>query len=450
MKPTLTILATLLLAPHLLADKPNIVIILTDDLRADCIGPLNPRIHTPSIDRLAKRGVLFNNAYIMGGNSPAVCTPSRTMLMSGRTLFRLPTDIKAPGNKPSVPVMSTVFREAGYDTFYCGKHGNTYHPADRSFDNTVFINRRACPDQVAEHRSYTTKIVAYLADPARAKKPFFIFYAPSVPHDPVCPEPEDVALYAGDKCPPLPPNAAVDHAAIAGFNLRDTNVRTYDVPALGKFKTPLQLDQWRDVLSHYYAYVTSFDRQVGRILDELDRTGAAKNTIVVFTSDNGHSHSDQGLIHKESVYEQDVRVPLIVRGPGVPADKRSDALVYLSDLFPTLCQQIGVPVPSTVQTKSFLPALTDPGKPHRPSLYHAYRDEMRAFRDAQYKIILFENHHVRLFDLNADPFERRDLSKDPAQADRVARMTTQARQAGKTLGDDPASSVFWKKLDGKK
>jgi arylsulfatase A-like enzyme len=429
--------------------KPNILVILADDLRHDCIGPVNPRIHTPNIDRLARAGVLFSNGYIMGGNSPAVCTPSRTMLMSGRTLFHLPRDISAAGNKPSVPVMSTVFRQAGYETFYCGKHGNTYHPADRSFDKTVFIDRRDVPNQVAEHRSYPTSIVSYLADPARAARPFFIFYAPSIPHDPLQPEPDDLALYAGDKRPPLPPNAAVEHAAVAGFNLRDTNIRTYDVPGMGNFKTPLNLEQWSDVLARYYAYVTGLDRQVGLLLDELERTGAAQNTIVVFTSDNGHSFSDNGLIHKQSVYEQDLRVPLIVRGPGIPAGKRSDALVYISDLFPTLCKHIGIPVPETVETKSFQPSLATPGKSHRTTLYHAYREEMRAFRDDQYKIILFDNRRVRLFDLKADPFEMRDLAQDAEHSERVARMTNQARHAGKELGDDPVKSPFWKNFTGK-
>ena len=429
--------------------KPNVLVILTDDQRADCIGAVNPLIHTPNMDRLAKQGVRFNNCTIMGGSSPAVCTASRVMLMSGQTRFHLPNDIRAAGNKPSVPVMSTVFRQAGYDTFYCGKHGNTYHPADRSFDKTVFINRRTSDDAVAELNSYGSPVVSYLAEPKRKNKPFFVFFAPSVPHDPLCPDPKDLALYAGDKLPPLPSTAAVDHAAVAGFNLHDTNVRTYDVPGMGDFKTPLKLDQWRKVIACYYAYTTSIDRQVGRILDELERTGADKNTIVIFSSDNGHSLSDLGLIHKQSAYEQDIRVPLIVRGPGIQAGKVSDALVYLSDLFPTLCQQVGLPIPESVETKSFLPSIADPAKPHRTTLYSSYREEMRSFRDEQYKIILFDNQRVRMFDLKADPVEAHDLAKDPNQADRLAKMIAAVRQSAKELGDNPKVSTFWLKFDGK-
>ena len=442
--------------------KPNIVVILADDLRADCIGAVNPRIHTPNIDRLAKEGVLFNNAYFMGGNFPAVCLPSRTMLMSGRTLFHLPKDIQASGNTPLVPVMSTVFRQAGYDSLYCGKNGgSSYQPGNNSFDKTVSINVRTrgrtpgklldvevIETETAKCRAYAPQVVSWLAEPVRKNKPFFVFYAPSIPHDPLYPEPEDMARYAGDKRPLLPPNAAVDHKAVAGFNLRDTNIRPYEVPGMGIFRTPLDLEQWRDVLALYYAYTTTLDRHVGQIIAELERTGAFKNTIIIFTSDNGHSFSDQGLIHKESVYEQDVRVPLIVCGPGVLSGKRSDAFVYISDIFPTLCQQIGIPVPATVETKSFLPTLTAPGKPHRSTLYHAYREEMRAYRDDQYKIILFNNQRVRLFDLKADPYEMKDLSKE--QPERVATMIAAAREAGKTLGEDQNAMGFWQLFDGKR
>jgi len=126
------------------------------------------------------------------------------------------------------------FRAAGYDTFYCGKHGNTSHPADCSFDKSVFLNAplmRANPQQLfddevtakqlADRRAYAPHVVSWLAEPARKEKPFFVFDAPSIPHDPLYPEPEDLALYTGDKRPPLPVNAARDHAAVAGFNLRD-------------------------------------------------------------------------------------------------------------------------------------------------------------------------------------------------------------------------------------
>ena len=416
------------------ATKPNVLIILADDMRADCLGVLNPHIRTPNLDRLAAEGVLFRNCYFQGGNSPAVCQPSRTMLMTGCTLYHQPTDKHARGNKPSRPAMPTIFGPAGYDTFYCGKSGNTYNPADRAFAKCTIINatemggKTSYDDVVKHQRTFSDLITDYLAKPARMAKPFFVFYAPSIPHDPLWPDPADLALYAGDKTPPLPVTAATDHKSVAGFNLRDTNIRTYDVPQMGRFKTPIKLDQWRDVNARYDAYVTTLDRQVGRILNELKRTGADKNTIVVFSSDNGHSQSDQGLIHKQSIYEQDIRVPLIVRCPGLSIGKQSDALVLLSDVLPTLCDLTGVKAPGTVETKSFQPVLADPAKSHRDTLYFGYCEEMRAFRDLQYKILLFDNGTVELYDLAADPLETHNLAKDPAQAGRLADMMAKARK----------------------
>ena len=420
--------------------KPNVLIILADDMRADCLGVSNPHIRTPNLDRLASEGVLFNNCYFSGGNTPAVCQPSRTMLMTGCTLFHQPVDKGAEGNKPSRPAMPTIFGPAGYDTFYCGKHGNTYRPADRAFDRFTVIDAiedlgKPFDDVVKHQRTFPDFVTAYLTEPARKEKSFFIFFAPSIPHDPLWPEPRDTALYGGDKLPPLPVTAATDHMSVAGFNLRDTNIRPYDVPQLGRFKTPIDLVQWREVNARYYAYVTTLDRQVGQILDALKRTGADSNTIVVFSSDNGHSQSDQGLIHKQSIYEQDIRVPMIVRGPGVPAGKRSDALVLLSDVLPTLCEMTGVKAPATVETRSFLPVLRDPARPHRDALYFGYCEEMRAYRDLQYKILLFDNGTVELYDLAADPLETRNLAKNPAQADRVAKMIALARKTAREQDD---------------
>lgn len=444
--------------------KPNIVVILADDLRADCIGALgNPHIQTPNIDRLVKHGVAFRNCFIMGSNSPAVCTPSRTMLMSGRSLYHLPADISGEGNQPSVPVMSTVLKAAGYETFHYGKDGNVYRPASRAFDQSYFFpNHPVKPWTWKQSDEYADKTIEYLRDPARAQRPFFIFLAPSVPHDPVFPNPADLARYAGDKRPPLPPNVATNHAALAGFNLIDTNIRHYVVPGLttkdsyGQFYTPLQPEQYRDLLTHYYALVTTFDTAVGRILDELDRTGAAKNTIVVFTSDNGHSHGDHGLIHKESIYDHDSKVPLIIRGPGIPAGQVRDTYVYLSDLFPTMCEWAGTPAPPTVETKSFAASIADAAKPHRQAVYTAYRWESRAYRDEEYKLILYnvagtQARYTQLFHIKDDPFEQRNLAGDPAQAERVARMIAQARETGRQMGEDsPGCSpglTFWKDWD---
>jgi len=443
------------------ARKPNIVLILADDLRPDCIGALgNPNIRTPNLDRLVKGGVSFNNCFVMGSDRPAVCTPSRMMLMTGRNLFHIPVDEGRPDNNPAVEVDFQILRAAGYDTFYMGKQGNTYNPGCRAADRCEFFsetfspkNKDICPD----------KVVAYLREPERTKRPFYIQFAISVPHDPLNPAPEDLALYQGTNAPPLTPNEAASHAAFAGFNLRDTNNRAFGGGTAGSVFSSAPEEKRHAAAASYYAVVTGYDKQVGKILDELERTGLAKNTLIIFASDNGLSLWDHGLIHKESLYETDNRVPMILAGPGIPAGEARSTFVYLSDLLPTLLDLIGVPVPDGIETKSFAGCVKDSAKVHRSNIYMAYRREIRTFRDAEYKLVLYnvafsQARYVQLFDIQADPYEQRNLARDPAQAERVARMISQAREAGKELGegyvgkDGPRNVVmnsmrFWETWD---
>lgn len=419
--------------------KPNILLILADDLRPDCVGALgNPQIHTPNIDRLVKRGVAFDNCFVMGSHATAVCTPSRVMLMTGRNLFNIPLDEGRPDNKPSVQVDFQMLHAAGYDTFYLGKSGNTYNPGCRTADRCEFFhetfspkNKDICPD----------KVVEYLRQPERAQKPFYIDFAISAPHDPLSPAPEDLALYRGEHAPAIAPNEEPSHAAFAGFNLRDTNCRGYGGGTAGIVFSNAPEEKRREALASYYAVVTGYDKQVGRILDELDRTGLAKNTLVIFASDNGLSHWDHGLIHKQSLYETDNHVPLVLCGPGIPEGQKRNTFVYLSDLLPTVLDLAGVAVPPTVETKSFAACINDPARIHRDTMYMAYRREIRTFRDARYKLVLYNvaysrARYTQLFDIKADPYEKKNLANDPAQAERVRRMIAQAREAGKELGDE--------------
>jgi arylsulfatase A-like enzyme len=418
--------------------KPNLVLILADDLRPDCIGALgNPHIHTPNLDRLVKQGVTFKNCFVMGSDRPAVCTPSRVMLMTGRNLFNIPLDEGRPDNKPSVAVDFQMLRAAGYDTFYLGKGGNTYNPGCRTADQWEFFSEVFSP----KNKDYAPdKVIAYLREPERTKRPFFINFAISVPHDPLNPAPEDLARYQGDKAPPFSRNVAASHADFAGFNLRDTNCRGYGGGTAGIVFSSAPQEKRRAALDSYYAVVTGYDKQVGRILDELDHRGLATNTIVMFASDNGLSLWDHGLIHKQSLYDTDNQVPLIICGPGIPAGQTRETYVYLADLLPTMLELAGVPVPATIEAKSFAASVNDPARIHRRTLYTAYRREIRTFRDEEYELILYNVAHsgaryTQLFNIKADPHEMNNLAKVPAQAERIARMTAQARQTGKELGE---------------
>ncbi len=454
MNKTLTlIVAAGLCAGHVVfaaeSRQPNLLLILADDLRPDCIGALgNPYIHTPNLDRLAKQGLTFKNCFVMGSHSTAICTPSRIMLMTGRNLFNIPLDEGRQDDRPSVMVDFQMLRAAGYDTFYLGKGGNTYNPGCRTADKWEFFSEVFSP----KNKDYAPdKVVAYLREPERTKRPFYIHFAISVPHDPLNPAPEDLALYQGDKAPPFSRNVAASHADFAGFKLRDTDCRGFGGGTAGIVFSHASDEKRRAALASYYAVVTGYDRQVGRILDQLDRSGLAANTIVIFASDNGLSLWDHGLIHKESLYDTDNRVPLIIRGPGIPAEQTRDTYVYLSDVLPTMLDLAGVPVPAAVETKSFVASIRDPAKVHRPTLYTAYRREIRTFRDAEFELILYNvsfsgARYTQLFNIKTDPLETKNLAKDPAQAERIARMTAQARQAGEELGEFYAGKDGWRNL----
>jgi arylsulfatase A-like enzyme len=172
--------------------------------------------------------------------------------------------------------------------------------------------------------------------------------------------------------------------------------------------------------------ITHLDAQVGRVLDALRRTGRYDRTLIVFAGDNGLALGSHGLLGKQNLYEHSVRVPLILAGPGVPRHKRSEALCYLLDVGPTLCELTGVPVPDGSEGLSLVPVLREQSPTRRDSIFTAYRGFQRAVRDERWKLIRYPQAGVvQLFDLIADPDECRDLSRDPVQ--RVRRAMLEAR-----------------------
>ena len=192
------------------------------------------------------------------------------------------------------------------------------------------------------------------------------------------------------------------------------------------------------MIAEYYRYISYLDSQIGRILDALAASPYAKNTIVVFSADSGVARGSHGLIGKQNLYELDsVRVPLIIRGPGLPADQRTDALCYLFDVLPTLGKLCGVEGPKTSDGLEFTGTLHDPAKPARPNLIFAYKSFQRAICDDRWKLIRYPQiDKTQLFDLQSDPQEITNLAGDPAHAAKVAELMAllekEMRQSGDT------------------
>ncbi|MBA7695653.1 hypothetical protein ES703_104285 [subsurface metagenome] len=179
-------------------------------------------------------------------------------------------------------------------------------------------------------------------------------------------------------------------------------------------------------IAEYYAMITHLDANLGRVLDALEEKGVLENTIIVFAGDNGLAVGQHGLFGKQNCYEHSVRVPLIFAGPSIPKNTRSDALVYLLDIFPTLCDMIEIKIPASVEGKSLVSAINDPNVKVRKSLYFAYTRCQRAIKSQQYKLIEYVVNrrlkNIQLFNLKEDPLELNNLAANPEFNDKIEEL----------------------------
>lgn len=433
--------------------RPNVVVLLADDLRADALGAYGGRgVLTPNLDRLARSGTVFERAYIMGSDQPAVCTPSRAMLWTGRQLFRLQGGIPA-----DAPLLGGILRQGGYDTYGVGKWHDERPAFNRAFADGARIffggmsSHTAVPTWdydpsasypkgaarvVAQHSSELFADAAIAAIEARAagkqERPFLLYVAFTSPHDPRRARERFVRLHDPRRAP-LPRNFLPQHP----FDNGELDVR--DERLAPRPRTPEVVQRH---VADYRAMVSDLDHEVGRILGALERAGHGEDTLVVFAGDNGLALGSHGLLGKQNLYEHSIRVPLIVRGPGIPRGQRARGFAYLLDLFPTLCELTGTTAPEGLDGQSLVPMLRDPTRAKgRPSLFFAYRREQRAVRDERWKLIEYAvggADRRQLFDLRADPDERRDLSGDPRAAAHLTRLQREL-VAWRTRLADPAA-----------
>jgi arylsulfatase A-like enzyme len=430
------------------APTPNIVFIFADDQRADTIAALgNPVIKTPNLDRLVRRGVAFNRAYMQGGNQGATCVPSRAMLLSGRSLAQIDERLLKHQTWPN------AFGAAGYATFATGKWHNGPPSISKSFQQAkaLFVGGMANPlkaptsDMLPTGKLTPAKISPkHLCEEATdetlaflksqdGKKPFFSYLAFDGPHDPHI-VPEGFPIDYAPASIPLPPNFLPQHPFDNGeMVIRDEQLMRWPRPEIDV----------KTMLAEYYRYISFLDVQVGRVLDAVDASPFAANTIIVYAADSGVARGSHGLIGKQNLYEHSMRVPLIVAGPGIAADKRSDAMCYLFDVMPTLGKLCGVTPPKDSQGNEFSSVLKDPTQPARPFLVFGYKSIQKALNDGRWKLIRYPHvDRTQLFDLQADPFETKDLSGDPAQAERIKAMLAKLGTEMKADGDnDPLTAA---------
>jgi arylsulfatase A-like enzyme len=400
--------------------KPNVLFLFTDDQREDTVSALgNPHIKTPNLDTLANSGVVFTNAYCMGGFSAAVCLPSRMMLLRGRSWFSVRG---LPEDAPNFP---RSLNEAGYVSYHHGKRGNTARTVHPSFTHSHYLN-----DNDVRMSGHPGKIVAddairFLREREK-EKPFFMYLAFGTPHDPRIATQEYLDKY-DEKTIPLPPNFKPFHPFDNGeMGIRDERLAPW----------PRTKEVIRRHLRDYYAVITYLDEQIGRIIATLKETGEFDNTIIVFSSDQGIAIGSHGLMGKQNLYEHSMGVPLIFSGPGIPKGKSSDAFAYLFDVYPTVCELVGARVPDSLEGKSLAPVIRGTSDAVRDTIFLAYRDVQRSVRRGRWKLLRYPQiHKTQLFDLKEDPYETENLADDPAYAHRVREMMTLMVQQQTLFGD---------------
>ncbi|MDR3691099.1 MAG: sulfatase-like hydrolase/transferase [Fimbriimonas sp.] len=444
--------------------RPNILFIIADDLMFRTIRALNNHeIHTPNLDRLAQRGCAFTHCFHQGSWSGAVCIPSRTMLNSGLSAFHAEHGIER------VRLWGQTFGAAGYRTAICGKwhldpvelgrsfrenvivapgflestpeNGDAYHrphagdtwdPSDLEqkghwIHTNLWLDES--PDRV-EHSSelYANQAIRYLTHVAPSRKqPFFLYIGFNAPHDPRQAPKEFLDLYPEDKIE-IPPNYLPSHP----FDQGDAKVRDEVLAPFPRTEEAVRLHR-----REYYAIISHLDHEIGRILDALEHTGQAANTYVILTADHGLAVGEHGLFGKQNLYDCSVRMPLLISGPGVPAGRRVDELVYQHSMYATTCELAGIPAPSTVEFPSLVPLLRGDAPPEHDAVFCYYLNYQRSVRTKTHKLIVYPKaRRMQLFDVEHDPWEIHDLSQDPASAPIKSVLVDRLRRFQKEL-DDP-------------
>ncbi|MEX2287956.1 MAG: sulfatase-like hydrolase/transferase [Planctomycetaceae bacterium] len=436
------------------AARPNVLWICADDHAAYVMGAYgNRQLHTPNLDRLAAEGMRFDRAYC---NSP-VCTASRQSFLTGRYPRTIGvTQLSTPLPESEI-TLAELLKDAGYATASIGKmHFNSAlkHGFDLRIDDAEFaaaLKQKGRTPFDAKipvlpqwrpfrdparvwlngfHRPYgaidadmqgtffAQQATEYLS--ARRDVPFFLMVSFYEPHSPF-----RYPIEYRDRHDP------------AGFAVPQPGPEDDNqVPAI--FRELTDADK-QGIAASYYTSVEFMDKNVGLVLEALERSGHGDDTVVVYTGDHGYLLGQHGRFEKHSSYEEAVRSPLLLKVPRVTRPGSSTrALVELIDVVPTILEACGRQIPPTVQGRSLGPLLKGETDRHRDQVFVEYapNDELMV-RDEQWKLVFergkrrrtdgydhgetLPGHTVRLFDLDKDPSELHNLARDPDQAARIER-----------------------------
>jgi len=486
--------------------RPNIIYIMSDDHDAKTISAYSKKfILTPNIDRIAREGIIFNQAFV--GNS--ICSPARATLLTGQHSHKNGVKDNRTRFDSSKITLPRLFQEGGYQTAIVGKwHLHSYPagfdywkilPGQGQYFETTFINMQG--DTSREH-GYATNLITDAAinwlDNREKGKPFLLLLHHKAPHRNFFPplkyirqyqnktfsEPatlytdttghgaawrlqtmsilHDMRLSSDLKVDPGYlmdiPGLMPDKNEIAYYNAVINRIPEPDRTEIKKLYQKrgqllkrlkpsgkaLLKNKYQWYMQDYLASVAAIDENIGRILDHLDKTGLSKNTVVIYTSDQGMYLGENGWFDKRFMYDVSMRTPLLVKGPGIREGK-SESLVQNIDLAPTMLDLAGLSVPVWMQGESLLPLFNGTKKQlAREQLYYHYYEYGQdhtviphlGIRGKRYKLIYFYTaNEWEFYDLQADPAEQRNLIKSPAHQEIITQYKQQLRRL-RDLYDD--------------
>jgi arylsulfatase A-like enzyme len=487
-----TIVPSIVLAQAPRAPRPNILFIMTDDHAAHAIGAYGSRMNqTPNLDRLAREGTLLTSVFATN----SICTPSRAAILTGQ--YSHINGVRMFNRFDSSRMtVARLLQQAGYYTGMVGK----WHlgsdpvgfdrweilPGQGTYRDPVFYT--ATGEKTYAGR-YVTDVITDLAveflDSRPRERPFFLMMHHKAPHRPWEPNENYAARFAGQRIPePVTfwdsyqtrTDALHENMQRVAADLNNRDLKLPPPPGLmgpeltkwlttkpdsvttireGKSValTGEMLARWKyqRYMQDYLATVQSVDDSVGRVLTALDKAGLAKNTFVVYTSDQGFFLGDHGLFDKRFMYEESIRMPFLVRWPtGIRPGSRSEAMALNIDFAPTFLELAGVPVPAEMQGRSLLPVLRgQPPRDWRTSMYYRYYHDpgdhnTRAHygvRTRTHKLIYFwKKNQWELFDLANDPNELHNLYGEPGQEGLTATLKAELARLKQAVRDDDQSA----------
>ena len=451
------------------AQPRNIVFILTDDHRYDFMGfhPNAPEfLETPALDRLAAQGAHVRNAFV----TTSLCSPSRASILTGQYAYQHEVVDNSRIIKPGTVFFPELLQKAGYQTAFMGKWhmgGHTDEP-QRGFNRWIsFEGQGVYVDPELNIDGERRKMKGYITDlltdyaidwlkTQDGRKPFMLYLSHKAVHAEFIPAPRHKGRYA---------QAKVKYPV----TMADTERNTRDKPKWVRE----QRYGWHGVDFMYHGAMTfeelyrgyaetllALDESVGRVLDHLEKSGLAKNTIVVYMGDNGFSFGEHGLIDKRHAYEESIRVPMLAWAPGLIAPgTKVDEMVLNVDIAPTFLDVARASAPQTMDGRSFLPMLT--GKKiadWRSSFVYTYYWEYNyphtptvfALREDRYKYMFYHGLWDRneLYDLQSDPQERVNLIESPEHRERAEAMKTRLFDILERAGANAVDVKFRRPLHG--